>query len=250
MDSQQRPGFFARLGSLLRGLGFGWVRDREERNPKAVYEQAIQQRLGQYRALKDAVAGILYTRNKLEAELAERRHELERTLEDIRRALGRSDDAAGLALVQHKQNVQADVERVEREVETLRDEAEDAKRNLMRFREEIKNLETEKGRMLAALASARARRRMHEALDGLSVEADVQALENVRMYVQRSVAAASLERELGAGDETTQRIRALRREAIAEGARREFEELKKLHGTHNVAALSGREITVAAAGHA
>ncbi len=250
MDSQHKPGFFARLGSLLRGLGFGWVRDREERNPRAVYEQAIQQRLGQYRSLKDAVAGILYTRNKLEAELAERRQELQRTLEDIRRALHRSDDAAGLALVQHKQNVQADVERVEREVETLRDEAEEAKRSLMRFREEIKSLEHEKGRMLAALASASARRRMHEALDGLSVDADVQALENVRMYVQRSVAAASRERELGAGDETTQRIRALRREAIAEGARRKFEELKRMHGARNVAAMSGREIVVAAGGHA
>ncbi len=247
MDSQ-RPGFFARLGSLLRGLGFGWVRDREERNPRAVYEQAIQARLAQYRSLKDAVAGILYTRNKLEAELAERRQELARTVDDIRRALTRSDDAAGLALVQHKQNVSADVERVEGEVETLRGEAEDAKKNLMRFREEIRALEHEKGRMLAALASARARRRMHEALDGLSVEADVQALENVRMHVQRSVAAASLERELGAGDETTQRIRTLRREAIAEGARREFEELKRLHGAHTVAAMNGRELPVAAGG--
>lgn len=248
MDS--RPGFFARLGSLLHGLGFGWVRDREENNPRAVYEQAIQARLAQYRSLKDAVAGILYTRNKLEAELAERRHELARTVEDIRRALARSDDAAGLALVQHKQNVTADVERVEREAETLRGEAEDAKKNLMRFREEIKQLEHEKGRMLAALASARARRRMHEALDGLSVEADVQALENVRMHVQRSVAAASLERELGAGDETSQRIRTLRREAIEEGARREFEELKRLHGARNVAALGAREIPVSVGGHA
>jgi phage shock protein A len=245
-----RPGFFARLGSLLRGLGFGWVREREERNPRAVYEQAIQERLARYRELKDAVAGILYTRNKLEAELAERRHELSRTLDDIRRALSRGDDAAGLALVQHKQNVTADLERLEGEVDTLRGEAEEAKKNLMRFREEIRALEHEKGRMLAALASARARRRMHEALDGLSVDADVQALENVRMHVQRSVAAASLERELGAGDDTAQRIRALRREAIEEAARREFEELKRLHGANNVAAFAGREITVSAGGHA
>ena len=249
MDSQQRPGFFARLGSLLRGLGFGWVRDREERNPKAVYEQAIQTRLQQYRDLKDAVAGILYTRNKLEAELAERRHELSRTVEDIRRALAKGDDAAGLALVQHKQNVTAELERIEREVGTLREEAEDSKRNLMRFREEIRQLEQEKGRMLAALASARARRRMHEALNGLSVEADVQALDNVRAYVQKMSAAATLERELGAGDETSQRIRALRREAIAEGARLEFEELKRAHGLR-VSAHSGRDVIVAAAGNA
>jgi len=247
---QERPSFFARLGSLLRGLGFGWVRDREEKNPRAVYEQAIQSRLGQYRALKDAVAGILYTRNKLEAELAERRHELSRTIEDIRRALSKGDDAAGLALVQHKQNVAADLERIEREVATLRDEAEDSKRNLMRFREEIRQLEQEKGRMLAALASARARRRMHEALNALSVEADVQALDNVRAYVQKMSAAATLERELGAGDETTQRIRELRRDAIAEGARLEFEELTRAHSLRSVPATAGRSVIVAAAGNA
>jgi phage shock protein A len=245
-----RPGFFARLGALLRGLGFGWVRAREESNPRAVYETAIQARTQQYRDLKDAVAGILYTRNKLEAELAERRQELARTLDDLRRAVARGDDAAGLALVQHKQVVSADLERCEREVETLRGEAEEAKKNLVRFREEIRALEHEKGRMLAALANARARRRMHEALNGLSVEADVQALDGVRAHVSRMVAAASLERELGAGDETTQRIRALRSEASLDGARRELEELKRVHGTQHLTARATRELAAAASGMA
>lgn len=245
-----RPGFFARLSALLRGLGFSWVRSREEANPRAVYETAIQARSVQYRDLKDAVAGILYTRNKLEAELGERRQELARTLEDLRRAVARGDDAAGLALVQHKQSVMSDLERCEREVETLRGEAEEAKKNLVRFREEIRALEHEKGRMLAALANARARRRMHEALNGLSVEADVQALDGVRANVSRMVAAASLERELGAGDETAQRIRALRSEASLDAARRELDELKRVHGTKHLPARASRELTVAAGGTA
>jgi phage shock protein A len=80
---------------------------------------------------------------------------------------------------------------------------------------------------------------MHEALNGLSVEADVQALDNVRAYVQKASAAATLERELGSGDETTQRIRELRREAIAEGARLEFEELKRAHALRSVPAHTG-----------
>ncbi len=245
-----RPGFFARLASLIRGLGFGWVRAREEQNPRAVYEQAIQARLAQYRELKDAVAGILYTRNKLEAELSERRQELARTLDDIRRAVARGDDAVGMSLIQHKQAVLADLDRAEREVETLRGEAEEAKKNLVRFREEIRALERERGRMLAALANARARRRMHEALDGISVEADVQALEGVRAHVARMVAAASLERELGAGDETAQRIRALRQEADGEAARRELEELKRAHAARHLPALASRDFPLAAGGNA
>ena len=62
---------------------------------------------------------------------------------------------------------------------------EDAKGNLIRFREEIRALEREKGRIVATLANAKARRRMAEALDGLSVDADMRALENVREHVAR-----------------------------------------------------------------
>ena len=36
-------GFLSRLGRLVRGGFAGWVRDREERNPRAVYEQAIDE---------------------------------------------------------------------------------------------------------------------------------------------------------------------------------------------------------------
>jgi phage shock protein A len=248
--SSRNGGFFARLGALIHGLLFGWVREREQDNPRAVYEHAIQKRIERYRELKNAVAGILYTRNKLEAELAERRGELARTLRDLERAVARNDDAAGLALIQHKQAVLEDVARAEREVETLRGEAEEAKVNLLRFREEIKALEREKGRTLATLANARARRRVHEALDGMSVDADVQALEAVRGHVARMVAASSLERELSGGDETAQRIRALRQEANTEGARRELEELKRAHGTRRIPALAGGELAIVRGGSA
>ena len=66
----EREGMFARFGSLLRGVFSGWVRGGENRNPEAVYEQAIEGRVRQYRQLKGAVAGILYMRGKLEAEIA------------------------------------------------------------------------------------------------------------------------------------------------------------------------------------
>ena len=61
-----------RFVALIRGNLLGWMRDREERSPRAVYEQAIQERTRHYADLKRAVAGILYMRNKLEAEITER----------------------------------------------------------------------------------------------------------------------------------------------------------------------------------
>ena len=68
MSYSKRPGMLARLRSLIGGLFGSWVREREQQSPEVVYEQAIGERVRQYRELKEAVAGILYMRNKLEQE--------------------------------------------------------------------------------------------------------------------------------------------------------------------------------------
>ncbi len=220
-------GFFERLIGLLRGGATHWMREREEQSPRAVYERAISERVRQYKELKEAVAGILFMRNKLEAEVSDRRAELARTHEDIRRAVLRGDDTVGLSLVQHKQLVVGEMERAEREWTALQKEAEEAKGNLLRFREEIRALERERGRTLATLANARARRRLREAFEGLSVDADMQALENVRGYVARMLSEGELERELGVSEGVGERIRALRADAAQEAARQELEALKQ-----------------------
>lgn len=248
----ERPGLLARFFGLLRGAATGWMRTREERNPKAVYEHAIGERVRQYRELKEAVAGILYLRNKLEAELAERRRELARTEDDLRRAVRRGDDETSLALVRHKQLVQEDLQRAEGEWRGLKSEAEEAKANLLRFRDEIRALEREKGRTLASLANARARRRVHEALEGLSVDADMRALEGVREHAARLSTQSQLDRELG--DDATEglpgRLREIRLEAREEAARAELDALKRELGgrTLPAEATRGARAAVPAAG--
>ena len=223
----QRAGIISRLSGLLRGGASNWMREREEQNPRAVYEQAIQERVRRYHELKQAVAGILFMRNKLEAEVGERRAELARTHDDIRRSVAKGDDEVGLALIQHKQVLMGESERAEREWSALVREAEEAKTNLLRFREEIRVLERERGRTLATLANARARRRLRAAFDGLAMDADMQALESVRAHVAQLVSEGELDRELGVSDDTGRRIRALRADAEQEAARRELDALKQ-----------------------
>ena len=223
----QRAGILSRLSGLLRGGASNWMREREEQNPRAVYEQAITERVRRYQELKQAVAGILFMRNKLEAEVGERRAELGRTHEDIRRSVTKGDDEVGLALIQHKQVLMGEIERAEREWSALVREAEEAKTNLLRFREEIRVLERERGRTLATLANARARRRLRAAFDGLGMDADMQALESVRAHVAQLVSEGELDRELGVSDDTGRRIRALRADAEQETARRELDALKQ-----------------------
>jgi phage shock protein A len=223
----RRPGLLPRLLGLVRGALTGWLREREEQNPRAVYENAIAERAAQYRELKQAVAGILYMRNKLRGELDERRIELARTLEDVRRAVGRGDDEAALVLLSRKLVLVEDLEHAERELEGLRGEAEEAKSNLVRFRDEIRSLEREKGRTLASLANARARRRIQEALAGLSVDADVRALEAVREHAAHLASEGLLDRELAGADGLDGRLRTIREETRREAAQRELVELKR-----------------------
>jgi phage shock protein A len=212
-----------------------WIKEGEENNPSAVYEGAINERRRQYRELKEAVAGILFMRNKLESEINERRVEIARIHDDIRAAVRRGRDELSVSLIESKQVLVEDLERAERELQGVRSEADDAKANLIRFREEIRNLSREKGRMLATLANARARRRLGDALEGLSVEADMRALESVREYIAKVATQTELDRELGEDADSRQRVRAIRADARHEAARRELEELKRK--------LAPREIT-------
>ena len=226
MTHEQSRSLAGRMRNLIHGILAVWIRDSERQNPRAVYEEAIHQRTRQYRELKEAVAGILYMRNKLEAEIVERRAEIARVHDDLRRAVRRGQDDLSVSMIARKQLLLEDLERAERELEGVRSEAEEAKSNLVRFRQEIRELVQEKSRMLATLANAQARRRISEAIEGLSVDADMKALEGVRDHIARITTEGALEREIGDATVRT-RIRAIRDEVRDEAARRELRELKQ-----------------------
>lgn len=226
MSGTKSASVFGRLRSLMRGWFSVWVRDRELESPEAIYEQAIRGRVTQYRELKQAVAGILFMRSKLDGEIAERRVEIARLHDETRRALARGDEEASLTLISHKQVLFEDLERAETELEAVRTQAEEAKANLVRFREQIRSLVREKGRMLATLANAKARRRLQSAMEGLSVEAEMDALEGVREQIERMNAESELDQEVGGADVRGQ-MRDFRDQARREAAKSELSQLKQ-----------------------
>lgn len=224
--AHRKRSLVGRLRNLIHGMISVWVRDGERSNPRAVYEQAIGERTRQYRDLKEAVAGILYMRNKLEAEINERRAEIARLHDDVRCSVRRGEGEASVTLIAHKQALMDELERAEQELLSVRSEAAEAKSNLIRFRQEIRSLVREKGHMLATLANAQARRRLQEAVEGLSVDAEMKALEGVREHIARISTEGALDREIG-DEGLRKRLRAVRDEARIESARREFEEIKR-----------------------
>ena len=68
---------------------------------------------------------------------------------------------------------------------------------------EIRKLKAERDTMLAKMQSAQARIRIQEQLDGLSVDAEVKALDNVREHIKNTIAEANLGSELSATRRST-----------------------------------------------
>src|SRR5262249_29942422 len=153
--------------------------------------------------------GVIYMRQKLEKELGARTGELARVRRQLDVAIEADDDASALALIGRRDALDADVARLTAELRDLTTEADAAKRNLVAFQEEIERPREERPRVLARLANAKARLRLHETLSGLSPEADIRALDEVRDHVNRLVTEASLVRD-GADPELAKRLGLIR----------------------------------------
>ena len=218
--------FFKRLFNLLGGKLSRWLKAREARDPEAVYEAALAERVRRYQQLKTAAAGVIYMRNKLERELKTKRTELQEVEEEAGQAADMDEDQCALLLLQRKQLLVADCERLSGELAELTREADEAKGNLVTFKGEIEKLKVEKVRMLARLKNAQARVRIQRALEQLSSDEDVRALEEVRESIQRTLAEAGVNREVAdAGlDEKLENIRRRNAESKAQA---ELAELKR-----------------------
>src|SRR6266568_4704633 len=108
----------------------------------------------------------------------------------------------------------------------LAKEAEGAKQNLVTFQREIARLREERVRMLARLASAKARLRFQTTLNGLSPDADIRALEEVRDHINRLVAETQVSRDLG-DTELEKRLGRIREAEAESAARAQLDELKR-----------------------
>lgn len=84
--------------------------------------------------------------------------------------------------------------------------------------------------MLAKLKSAEARIRIQDQLDGLSVENEVKALDNVREHIKTTVAQANLDKELGEAS-LDKRLALLRAQSGDVTARQQLEQLKAAQAT-------------------
>jgi phage shock protein A len=233
-------GFFARLANLWKGFLSIWISDAEKRNPEIAYENAINGMVEKYGALKSATAALIRRREDTESRFSERSKELAQVTADLETALATSQDDLALVLIQKKQQLEAEVAALQGELDEAMKEADSAKASLLQVQGEIKKLKAEKDAMMARLRSAEAKLRIQRQLEGLSVEADVKALENVREHIKNTVAEARLNRELQSSslDDRLSQLRAQTGEVSAKA------ELERLKAARAAAQAAGQKKTL------
>ncbi len=218
-------GFFSRLGNLWRGFLSIWISDVEKAHPEIAYENAINSMVEKYTRLKTATANIIRRREELDARSSKMNRELQETEAQLAAALDTNQDDLAVVLIQKKNELAKELVDLKADLELAQKDADSAKSSLLTVQSEIKKLQAERDSMLAKLQSAQARIKIQEQLDGLSVDDEVKALDNVRGHIKTTIAEANLGRELSESS-LDSRLAALKNQAGDVQARAQLAEMK------------------------
>lgn len=217
---------FARLANLWSGFVSLWISDVEKNHPEIAYENSINSLTEKYVKLRGATAAIIRRRDEINTRLDTARKGLARVAQDLEAALATQQDDLAMVLIQKKNTLDVEIADLNGEVELAGRDADDAKNSLLTVKSEIENLKVEKDRMLAKMQSAQARLQIQSQLEGLSVDAEVQALDKVRAHIKNTAAEANLGKELRDSDLDV-RLKNLQRTSGSVTARAQLDEMKK-----------------------
>jgi phage shock protein A len=224
----------SRLWNLWTGFAALWVTDIEKEHPEIAYQNSIASMTEKYSKLKQASGRIIARRIDLDGRLQAAKTELAQVATQLNTALATNQDDLAMVLIQKKNALDEDVKSMEADFAEADKDAEEAKASLLDMKGEIDRLKAEKDRMIAKFQSAQARIKIQESLDGLSIDAEVQALAGVRDHIKGRVAEAKLGSELRESD-LDQRLKTLNRSAGAVTARAQLEQMKKAMEANNAA---------------
>ena len=217
---------FSRLANLVRGFLSLFVTGLEQQHPEIAYENAINTMIAKYNKLKNATAGLIRLREDAADRLQKAQAQQKELSAMLEQAMATGQDDLAVELIERKDAVDADIASLQAELEAAEKDVDTAKTALTDVKGEIGKLKAEKDRMLAKMQSAQARTRINDQLEGLSVDAELRALENVRTGIKDTIAKAKLGDELRESD-LDNRLAALQAGSSKATARAKLEAMKK-----------------------
>ena len=227
---------FARLANLWTGFISLWVSDVEKEHPEIAYQNAIASMIEKYTQLKAATGAIIARRQEITVRLDAHERELASVSADLETALATNQDDLAVVLIQKKNTLDTALSELRSDAALATTDADNAKDSLIQVKSEIDKLKAEKDRMLAQMHSAQARLKIQGQLDGLSVDAEVQALGAVRDHIKSQVAQASLGAELQSSDLDV-RLNKLRQSSGSVTAKAQLEAMKQARAVAQAAPI-------------
>ncbi len=189
-------GFLTRMYNLWKGFLSIFVGRVEEKHPEIAYENAINGMTEKYAKLKSAAAGLIKHRAKLEAKIEKARVDLEEVQLQVQVAVDEGEDEIAMTLLERQDELESALAEYERDLDQAAKDADTAKDSLRSIKGEIDKLKRERDKVVAQIKDAEARKQIQEQLDGLSVDEEVKALENVREYAEKVRAEVKIGDEL------------------------------------------------------
>jgi phage shock protein A len=197
----------------------------EKQHPEIAYENAINSMIAKYTKLKTATAAIIRRREDIDARNQKAKNDMTEVQAQLAAALETNQDDLAVVLIQKRNELEKELAELRGELDLAQKDADSAKSSLITVQSEIKKLKAERDSMLAKMQSAQARIKIQEQLDGLSVDAEVKALDNVRDHIKTTIAEANLGRELSESS-LDARLAALSNQAGDVQARQQLAEMK------------------------
>lgn len=216
---------FSRITNIFRGFLSLFVSGIERQNPEIAYENAINEMINKFNRAKNAVAAIIANRLKAEERLKRAQAEKAQVDADLEAALSTDNDDLAEMLVQKQESLASIITTATADLERLGRQSEESKAMLMQFQGEISKLKAERDEQLARNATAQAQIQVQDQLSGLSVDAEIRALDNVREGINQTVAKAQLNSEM-AGTDVDARLKQMRTTASASSAKAKVAALK------------------------
>ncbi|MFN3197651.1 MAG: PspA/IM30 family protein [Bradymonadia bacterium] len=189
-------GFMSRMYNLWKGFLSMFVGRMEEKHPEIAFENAINAMTEKYQKLKTAAAGLIKHRAQLEAKIQKAESALEEIRLQVQVAVDSGDDESALVLLERQEELEAQLADYRRDIEQASRDAEAAKDSLRNVQSEIEKLKRERDKVVAQIKDAEARKQIQEQLDGISVDEEVKALQNVRDYAEKVKAEVQINTEL------------------------------------------------------
>ena len=218
-------GLFSRLTNLWKGFLSIWISNVEQEHPEIAYENAINAMIEKYAKLKSATAAIIRRREDLDERYKKATADLAQTEAELNTAVETNQDDLAVVLIQKKNQLSSDIAELKTDMEAAHGDADSAKTSLLSVQSEIGKLKAERDTMLAKMESAQARMKIQEQLNGLSVDDEVRALDNVRNHIKNVIAEANLTKELS-DSSLDARLAALRTQTGDVTAKQELAALK------------------------